>query len=98
VSILSGEAQTVILENGFWAKAERDKFRSEGKALGARVELYALDVSIDELWRRVEARNHSPTNDSFVITRADLESWSKYFEFPTSTELSGYDSHVCSDL
>src|SRR3712207_6733975 len=35
---------SVILENGFWSKAERMKFQAQAKALGARVELHYLDV------------------------------------------------------
>jgi len=47
----------VILENGFWSRAERDEYRSRAKALGARVELRFLDVPRDELWARLSKRN-----------------------------------------
>ena len=34
----------VVLENGFWSRAERDDYRSRAKALGASVELCFLDI------------------------------------------------------
>ena len=64
---------TVILENGFWTKDERDKFRSQGKALGARVELHFLDVPREEVWRRIDRRNSKLPEDCFRITREELD-------------------------
>jgi predicted kinase len=82
---------SVILENGFWSKEERMTFRSKAKELGARVELHFLDVSKDELWRRIEERNSGSSEDSFRITKQDLESWLASFAPPDSEELMVYD-------
>src|SRR5208283_2667954 len=43
----------VILENGFWSRSERDDFRSRAAALGAKTQVHFLDVSRDELLRRL---------------------------------------------
>ena len=49
--------QSVILESGFWLRADRDEKRLGARALGVAVELHYLDVPIDELFRRIERRN-----------------------------------------
>src|SRR4051794_2035583 len=58
---------TVILDFGFWGRGERDKKRAAARALGVRVELHYLPASLDELARRLDARN---TSGPIVITRA----------------------------
>src|SRR3954471_21175875 len=42
--------QSVIMENGFWAREERDELRLAGRTLGASVELHYLDASVEEAW------------------------------------------------
>ena len=77
----------VILENGFWSKRERDEFRAGAKALGAKTKLYYLAVPFEELWVRLEKRNHSLPKYSFPVKRQDLKKWTKLFEAPTEAEL-----------
>ncbi len=48
---LLGVGQSVILENGFWAREERDELRLGARSLGAAVELHYLDAPVEELWR-----------------------------------------------
>lgn len=76
----------VVLEFGFWTKAERSKFRSQAQKLGANVKTIFMDADIDELWRRVSRRPESKRG-TLKISRADLEEWSKKFEPPTEEEL-----------
>ena len=47
----------VVLENGFWSRAERDDYRAWAHSVGARVELHYLDVSRHELWSHLARRN-----------------------------------------
>src|SRR3954449_5143823 len=47
----------VILDYGFWAREEREDYRSGAKALGASSEVHFLDVPPDELMQRLAARN-----------------------------------------
>lgn len=83
---------TVILENGFWSEEERSQYAMEALALGARIELYAMDSSnLDELWRRIEARNQTLTTTTWVMSREEHEpQWAGY-EAPTFQEIAFYD-------
>ena len=83
--------QSVTLESGFWVRSERDEKRLAARALGARVELHYLDVSVDELWRRIEARNADPAWPARPIRREELESWVPYFQPPGLDELILFD-------
>src|SRR5437588_4999900 len=47
----------VVLDFGFWSRAERDDFRSRAAQLGARSELHFLDVPEEELLARLAVRN-----------------------------------------
>lgn len=86
---------SIILENGFWSREERDRFRSQAEALGASVELHYLEVPKEELWLRIEQRNTSASDDFFKITREELELWWSWFEPPEQAELQTYDAfHV----
>jgi len=83
----------VILEYGFWARVERDVKCTEARAVGARVELHALIVPINELWRRLEARNAALPWGAVPISRFDLEAWWGAFamQVPDESELALLD-------
>ena len=76
----------VILENGFWSRAERDSYRAQAEALGARVELHYLAVARDELWRRLALRNANLPSGTFTVNEAELDLWLSWFEAPTEDE------------
>ena len=77
----------VVLEFGFWSRRERDDYRSRAEALGARVELLYLDVSRDELWRRLNERNADLPAATGRMDEANLDRWWRRFEPPTPDEL-----------
>lgn len=76
----------VILENGFWSREERKRYRSEAESLGAHVELKYLALSRDELWERLSKRNANLPAGTFTITKEKLDLWSGWFEPPMSDE------------
>jgi predicted kinase len=78
----------VVLDFGFWGRAERDGFRAKAAALGAKTELRFLDVALDELKRRLALRNADLPPDTFPVTEKDLDDWSKLFERPSPEELA----------
>ncbi|MBC7932221.1 MAG: ATP-binding protein [Rubrivivax sp.] len=77
----------VILDFGFWARAERDEFRSRAAQLGARSELHFTDVPEAVLLARLAVRNAGPAPGTFWIDEARLRLWSSLFEPPTEDEL-----------
>lgn len=84
-------ATHVVIEWGVWSRAERDALRDAGRAVGACVELRHLHAPVDELWRRIEARDSEGRWGSRSITRAELESWWAAYEVPSAVELAAYD-------
>lgn len=83
---------TVILENGFWSREERDQYAMEALEIGARIELYAMDSSdLDKIWRRIEQRNLTLTSKTWVMHREDHEPHWIGFEDPTMEEIAFYD-------
>jgi len=77
----------VILDFGFWAIEEREDYRLRAKQLGASSEVHFLDVSEDELLRRLEERNSRPTQESFVISVEAMKPWMAFFQKPRQDEL-----------
>jgi predicted kinase len=65
--------------------------RSVARGLGVGVELHFLDVPVDELWRRIEARNTEPPWDSAPIARDHLDEWVTLFQAPDAAELALFD-------
>jgi predicted kinase len=88
---LLGLGQSVILENGFWAREERDELRLAARALGVAIELHYLEAPVDELWRRLEVRNELAVPGAVPIQRHDLERWARQFEAPDEAELALFD-------
>lgn len=82
---------SVILENGFWGRSERESYRDTARALGACVVLHLLDLAEEELWERIRRRNAELPYGTFSINRAELAEWMTWFQNPDSDELATYD-------
>ncbi len=83
--------QSVILESGFWLRADRDEKRLGARGIGVAVELHYLDVPIDERWSRIETRNAECAYGAVPITREQLEHWAGLFEAPGRAERDLFD-------
>ena len=78
----------VVLDFGFWSRAERAEFRARAAALGADSEVHFLDVPRAELAARLAERaGAAPPPDTFHVTEPQLDAWWKVFEPPTADEL-----------
>ncbi|MFF1876895.1 AAA family ATPase [Leifsonia sp. NPDC058230] len=84
----------VILEDGTWQREERDGIRRVAQRLGASAELHYFDVTFEELWRRLEARNTRPPYGAVPITRAILEDSRLRLQRPDQAEFSLFDRFV----
>lgn len=69
----------VVLDLGFWRRAERDRARELAKAVGAEARLYALSCPNDVAWARIEARNRT-LDGALLITRNTFEMLRAGFE------------------
>jgi predicted kinase len=78
----------VVLEFGFWSRAERQRFRAEAESLGARVELRYLPASRETLWQRLQQRNADLPPGTFAVSSAELDLWLSWFEPPGPDEFS----------
>lgn len=81
----------VILDFGFWAREEREDYRSRAKALGASSEVHFLDVPTDELMRRLRERNSQSSPLNFYIPEAMMKPWIAFFQRPMPDELERRD-------
>ncbi len=82
----------VVIEWGVWARAERDALRDTAQTLGAPVELHHVTAPVEELWRRIVARDREGRWGARSIRRDELEEWAARYEEPTADELATYDS------
>jgi predicted kinase len=77
----------VILDFGFWAREEREDYRSRAKQLGASSEVHFLDVPDAELLWRLVRRNAQRSPMAFHITEEMMKPWIAFFQKPTLDEL-----------
>jgi predicted kinase len=78
---------SVVLENGFWRRTEREALRARASELGADSKLIFCDATRDELKRRLVARNAALPVDTFAVTPEQLDEMWPHFEPPSEDEL-----------
>lgn len=76
----------IILDFGFWAKEEREDYRSRARKLGARSEIVFMDVEQEELLKRVRTRNENLSNTIAYIPEELMKSWMRFFQRPDADE------------
>jgi predicted kinase len=77
----------IILDFGFWARGEREDYRSRAKKIGARSEIVFMDIDEEELMKRVRIRNKNLTNTIHYIPEEMMRSWMRFFQKPDGHEL-----------
>jgi predicted kinase len=77
----------VILDFGFWAKVEREDYRSRVAKLGAASEIHFLDFPEQVLIERLEKRNKLHGQSVVYIPIYKFKEWIPIFQAPTSDEL-----------
>jgi predicted kinase len=76
----------VVLEFGFFRRAERDVARARAQTVGAMAYLIFLDPPFAELLRRIEARNLVRPPDTFPVSKEHLELCATWLERPGPDE------------
>ncbi len=78
----------VILEGGFWHRAERDHARACAAEVGAACRVHFLDAPLEILIARAEARALDCPPDTFVVSAENLTDWYNLIERPDAVELA----------
>lgn len=85
----------VIIEWGTWGKDERDRLRSEAKALGSSVKLYYLHAEKEVMKARIIERNKNLGDHEFLMSNdsldVELDKAIAIFQPPTVVEMGMYD-------
>jgi len=76
----------VIMDEGFWAKEERDELKRKINAIGAEVVMYYVETSIETMRERVVRRNNNLTKESFKISREMLDNYLMHWQPPGEDE------------
>ncbi len=84
----------VVLDFGFWVRAERDGMRRWCREHGVEVELHVVDPPFDVLVARVTARAGSGDGGQVPLTREHLEAYRPLFEPVDAAEFAGFDAPV----
>lgn len=69
----------IVLDTGFWSRAERDRTRDLVQSIGAKCRLYCLTVPDEIAWERIETRNKAD-DAGLYIAPATYESLKARFE------------------
>lgn len=86
---LALRGSTIILENGFWSKKERDGYLKMARGRGFKIELRALYIPKEEARKRLEVRDRE--GDERIV-KEKLDKYYELFETPNEEELSRYDT------
>ncbi len=80
----------VVLDWGFWTRAERDQIRDFYHSRNASTELHYIELSQSEWKRRIDERNVSvleKAKDGYYIDDAILRNFESIFEQPEDDEI-----------
>ena len=77
---------SVIIDDGFWYKKQRDEMRQTLQDLGAVAKLYYIDTPVEVMRARTVKRSGNPPKDSFYITEEEFENYLKLFQPPIGEE------------
>ena len=83
---LAEKGTDVIIDEGFWAKEQREEMKERARKAGARMVLYYVQASIEEIKARVLERSKNPPQDSFEISENMFDHYVQYWEPPTKDE------------
>ncbi len=77
---------SVIIDEGFWVKEQRDEIREKVKNAGAIPKFYYLEVPFAIMKARTLKRSENPPVDSFTIDEESFNHYWKFFQPPDKDE------------
>lgn len=77
---------SVIIDDGFWYRKQRNEMRQTLKDIGAVTKLYYINTPVDLMKTRTVKRSENPPEDSFYITEQEFNDYLKMFQPPTDDE------------
>ncbi|HWG83955.1 MAG TPA: ATP-binding protein [Deinococcales bacterium] len=83
---LAGRGVDVIVDEGFWAREQRDELRRRIEAAGARAVLHYVEAPVETMRRRVLDRNDALTADTFLISGEMFDAYLPYWQPPGDDE------------
>jgi predicted kinase len=91
---LAGKGIDVIMDEGFWAREEREELKRRIREIGAEAVMYYVDTPIETIRERVAGRNRGIAKDSFTISREMLDNYLMYWQPPGEDEHYIFASEV----
>lgn len=76
----------VIIDEGFWAKSQREGIRKKITGAGARPVFYYVECSFSEMRKRVVSRSGNPDSNSFEISGEMFDSYLQFWQTPDKSE------------
>lgn len=77
---------SVIIDEGFWEREQRDEIRQRVRMAGALPILYYLEVPLEIMKARTLRRSENPPADSFTIDEESFDHYWKLFQPPDKGE------------
>ncbi|WLA47918.1 ATP-binding protein [Bradyrhizobium elkanii] len=78
----------VVLDFGFWSRAERDEFRRRAVQLRANTIIHYVPATTEEILTRLAVRNAALPATAFRISDEMILEWVQVFEPPADDELA----------
>jgi predicted kinase len=77
---------SVIIDEGFWEREQRDEIRQRVRMVGAIPILYYLEVPLEIMKERTLKRSENPPDDSFNIDEESFDQYWRFFQPPDKDE------------
>ena len=76
----------VILDFGFWFRAERESYCRRAGELGVDVKIHYMDVPLNTLYKRLAKRNEKAPAGTIKISKDDMDRYVSIFQPPGRDE------------
>lgn len=77
---------SVIIDEGFWEREQRDEIREKVKNVGATAKFYYIEAPFEIMKARTLKRSENPPVDSFNIDEESFNQYWKHFQPPDKDE------------